>query len=488
MFSALVLAALLLAPGAEPAADALPTGCGELDADTYSCFWTLDAKTEEIVLWDVPAFPRTLATITVTLTMSGDIGWTVALERSESGAGWYEISRDQHAASPTASARHYQESTHVFEGWSTWTHRLAFSPGTLVAPSGAIVAGPGPGHFEVSYLAERVPEGVVPIRPAATEDDPHLRDEPNEVAHPAWDIRAAWLDDARLEDGLFDVHLTIGDLGTLDESAYDVPSTGGATNALATQIGWKVAWTVEDDAYYVEWAIARGTDDFTCKLSTESIDQSDIEELRAHPMCTVDVPNSTFHAVIPEGSVGSPRPGALFEDIAARTRVYHGGATDVVDDANEPRYLFALGGPSVWVDLNPRLQTLIPKWYEDPLAAENLVDTVQIVGSLAALATFLVGLALVYRRRRQTSALLARVDAVEDEGLDSPQTLLKLGRLEQEFSQLFRKHRISDSQYQVLSQRIASVATRFALRRELGLDDGVPGEGAPLRKFSAKRN
>lgn len=495
MFPVLLLAALLLAPAPDPASAAEPpAGCSVADERSYVCRWTIEnnVPTSPSQEWPIPSFDRTLATVSVTLTTSADTGWRVDLVEDRSGA---EViaSTAEHEADRQTSVRHADVSTHVIVAPpGSMSLRFVAGNARTVGVSDSLGAF-GTGTYEIAYTATRIPDGEPPVRPAATQADPQLADEAGEVAVPAWDIRAIWWNDERLDDGLFDVHMSLADLRDLDDSAFRAPALGGAADAQVYQLAWKAVWTVEDVAYYVEWKVERpGANEdpaFTCWLRTEAEPETS-EVTLAYPLCSVDRENATLHATIPEAAVGPPGAGVPFDHLAGRVRTrYTPGATDVVEQTeHRERYAFALGGPAVWSELNPRLDSVIPQWYEAPLAPENIVDTVQIVGSLAALATFLVGLALVYRRRRQTGALLARVDEVEDSGLDSPETLLRLGRLEQEFSVLFRKHRISEGQYQVLSQRIASVATRFALRRELGLDDGVPGEAGPLRKFSAKRN
>jgi hypothetical protein len=283
-----------------------------------------------------------------------------------------------------------------------------------------------------------------------------------------------------------DAHLQVGDLANLTTAAFRAPTTegpGGQQVFQVDELSWKIAWSVGSKRYYVEWALPRPASNattYSCVLKTE-MENEQLEEVLAHPLCEVDRAAGTFHATFPEASIGSPPDGQVFEAVEVRSRARYlpTRAIDTLDDRGEVRYAFALGGPSVWSSLNPRLDPPPVAWYEDPLAPENVADTLQVAGSLAALATFLVGLALVSRRRRQTSRLLARVDALDAKGVDSAQTLVLLGQLEQEFNELFRRHRISEAQYQVLSQRIAGVATRFALRRSLGLDDGVPGEAGP---------
>ena len=479
-----LLTLLLLAPA--PLATS-HEACAPVDATTVSCRWTHEATSGLTgpPTWEFPVFERTtLASFVVTLTQRPDTGWLLEVERLVDGE-WEEVSAWQHAPSRTPATRTVNASTHVLVGGETY--RVRFSPGWTEAPTSPPLSqvGFGAGTYEIAYVGRAVAEGTLPVRPAATAADPQLLDDPSEVAEPAWDIRAAWWDDARLEDGLFDVHLRVGDLNEIPASAFRAPGSPGETGQVY-ELSWKAAWKVGGESYYVEWVTPREMQDgqrvFTCELRTEREQEAD-EVILAHPLCEVDLATSTLHAIVPEAAIGSPPVGEPFTDLAARTRArYTPGATDVLDEQGQPRYLFALGGPAVWSALNPRLDPTPTAWYVDPLAPENIADTVQLGGALVAVVTFFVGLLLVVRRRKDTARLLARVDEIEEGGVDSADVLLRLGKLEQEFNALFRRHKISDAQYQVLSQRIAGVATRFALRRSLGLDDGVPGEAGPARR------
>lgn len=487
----ILLASALLVSLAPLQAEAAPEGCSDAEPDVYTCRWVLSGvKPGEAGFWELPMFEApALATFTVTLTQSLDQGWQLQVQRKRAGSDEWEVASESlHPGTTQLSNRHQSQSTHVLEGNPGDAWRVEFHPGhrdvSLVGDGFA--SGQGVGTYEVAYLARILPPGAKPSRPAATPDDPQIEDLPGEVSEPAWDLRAAWFDDARLEDGLFDVHLRVGSLENITLAAFRANSIpAGAADSQVDMLMWKVSWVVEGGAYFVEWAIPRGApvdwDAMRCALKREPATEGGEEEVLAHPLCRVDVANATLHADVPIASIGSPPDGALFEALEARTRVrYTGNAKDVPDDTpGGLRYQFALGGPAVWSALNPRLDPPPTPWYEDPLAPENIADTVQLGGALVAVSTFLVGLVLVRGRQRQTARLLARVDAVEERGIDSADVLLRLGELEQEFNGLFRRHRISDAQYQVLTQRIAGVATRFSLRRSLGLDDGTPGEQGP---------
>lgn len=486
------LTLVLLLPVVPGQAGDTPTGCEPLDVDSFSCRWSLDGPNTSVAppdAWVIPVFERTLVTLTVTLTSAPDAGWSTLIQRhaaADAEGVWTTVDEAHHAPSSQPAIRSSVTTTHVLAAQRGDSWQIVFRPGeakTPLLPDAGVVYGSAPGHYEVAYYAERVPEGVVPARPAATQEEPQVRDAPADVAEPSWDILAAWWDDSRLDDGLFDVHLQVTSLDIRD-AAFRAPSASGVADSQAQQLMWKAVWTVDARSYHVEWSVQRSARDvFSCVLSTEMINEAD-EVVLAHPLCEADIANGTLHATIPEAAAGAPEDGTRFESLAARSRVRISlGFTDVLDETQPARFVFALGGPGVWDGLNGcRFCTPAPAWYEQPLAPENADRTLQVVGTVAALATFLIGALLVWRRRRQTHRLLARIEAVAADGIDASSTLLVLGRLEEEFSLMFRKHKITDGQYQILTQRIAGVATRFALRRTLGLDDGVPGEATPMRR------
>lgn len=489
---ALALVALLLAPAlpAQEVDAALPEGCERVDSATVACRWTFEPLTDTAqASWVLPIFPRTLATIGVTLLQAPDQGWRIWIA---TGAHEHDeiLSQSRHPARPTTALRHAEESTHVVEAREGAAHWLAITAGYAEAGSSWSDAGSGGGRYEITYVGRLVPAGTVPLRPAATAQAPHIEDDVAEVARPAWDIRRAWWNDDLLGDGLMEVSAQVSALEGLSEADFAPPITSGYPGPSATErsLLWRTHWRVLDTPYFLEWrlheseasTLASGLSQ--CTLHAE-VDATTAPIL-AHPLCTVDVANATLRATFPTATIGSPADGELFQDLRASTAIEYGtNAPDSLDNADKPTFLFALGGPRVWDELNAcRFCPATKSWYQDPLAAENVADTLQVLGTLAALATFLVGLALVWRRRRHTADLLARVDVVAEQHADQRGALLALGRLEEEFAQMFRRHRISDGQYQVLSQRIATVATRFALRTSLGLDDGVPGEASPARR------
>ncbi|GEM_PF-5540465 len=497
---ALVLSLLAVGVPAQGAAG-LPTGC-RADGARYVCEWTDDDTQPGAVtgrsgvsgppLFDhpIPAFPRTLATITVTLEQYRPPTPGSPMPPLGFDAGWHVKVLD--GAKPLSVSRHPGDNRGLQRPNETVTdtsvhlllHEGGGAPVLQLVPTYADPEQPpsgtgdaqSVGTFHVRYVAEDLPEGVAPRRPAATEQDPQLLDAPDDVVNPAHDLRAAWLDDAALGDGLFEVHLTVANLTNPDFSQAPTPDPGtGGTPALR----WLVHFDVAGHSYGLLYRLpSRG--DADCELLSED-DLANVRVIMS-PACDAWPARGTINWSVPERSVGSPGSGVLFTNLHATTdECPEGGQASCpsLDDMQGERYPFALGGPDVWSRLNPRLDPPVLPWYKDPVSEDNLPNTLQVVGTILAGLTFLGGAIAVTHRRRQTRRLLDRIDAAEQKaGVDSRAVLVALGRLEEEFTLLFRRHRISEAQYQILSQRIASVATRFALRRELGL---VTGEASAVR-------
>lgn len=480
-------------PGPQPGPrDApLPDGCAA-DAGHYLCRWSFndtdraaggaDAAAATELSWRIPVFASTLATVEVQ-RYGPDDGWSFVIEAvvdDETGPRRVNVSASQHAQQTDASVSHHEKTTHLVLALPDAEHWLRFTPGNAQVRQAALPLPLGaPSRYQVIYVGERLPEGEAPTRPAATADDPQMADIAGDTLSnaPDHDIIAAWFDDARVGDGLMDAHLRVADLSRVTFSS------GAAPAFEATRVDWKVVFSVRGEPYYVAWEATRGSgpgsEAFTCALRRESVSDTESEELLATPACVFDRTTATFHASFPTRSIGAPASGEAFADLTARSRVHEAtGSTTVVDDGPEVRYAFALGGPAVWHGLNPRLTREEPAplaWHEDPLASENLPDTLQVAGAILAALTFLGGLVLVARARRATRDMLGRIDAIErGHENDTRRALLELGVLETELTRDFREGRIREAQYQVAAQRISSVAARFALRRDLGLDDGEP--------------
>lgn len=504
----------LPAPAAAPGDPGGP-GCRADDDGGATCLWTFNntdriaaGEARPFYAMDLPAnatFPRALATVTVSFA-GEDNGWSVGFQMMNATES-HRVSTAGHAPDSSPTPGHASTSTHAlftppdsrlgFHLWTSYTERYDYR--VNVTP-------PSVGSWRVVVRMEPLPEGVKPARPAATRADPQLLSGSMEAAEPDRDIREAWFDDARLGDGVFDVHLAVASLDRVDFNT--TRDFGMGTN----RIDWVLAFRVKGVTYEMTWWMTPNGDRepaISCELFLPAADASGVKHKVVSPGCHVDFANATFVAFIPERSVQSPSSDDLFTDIRAATYSYPGSSAfdalgplsgfpppspvpDAEDETQPPdvKYAFALGGPAVWHTLNPRLDPLeeiVPPWYVAPLATENIPNTLQVVGALLAGVTFLFGALAVLARRRQIRKHLDRIDAIErSRTFDSQQTLRELGLLEDEFARLFRKGRLTDAQFQILSQRIASVATRFALRRELGLDDGVPGEGGPTTRVPVR--
>lgn len=491
--TAVVLAAIFAFPlpltAPRDAAEAAPEGC-EQSVEAWLCEWSFEATTRFGGLnqvFDVPVFPRTLVTFTILLEGTNN-GWNYAFFESvtdprREDARWTYLSGgfETGETSPAENAtrtRYRQETSHWFETKPGTFHVLEFFTSQDVSPTSAVASRSSEGTFRLTYIAEPLPAGEVPARPAATREDPHVRDGIGDAARPEVDLVAVWLDDARVEDGIFDVHLAVRDYSAID---FD---------GVAFLI-WYAFFPVNGVDYFVRWyAYPNATDSslpptFYCGLG----------ELRADgfvhhistPRCEHDVANGTMRADLPERAIGSPGPGQRFDTIRgwvltvpsgnvatrfdpAHPRALVASDGNVADDSTGQRYAFALGGPDVWDDLNPRLAVVEappPPWWRAPLARENIPDTLQVLGVPSAIGTFLVGLWLLRRRRLRVQAHLDEIDRiVTAHESDAHRGLLALGDLEIRVDRLYRAGTIHESEYQIVSQRIATAATRLSLARE----------------------
>lgn len=451
---------LLLPPPPSSAGAPLPQGCEEVEG-YLRCEWRFETRTQPAATgfeFEVPTTDSTLATVIVAFD-GADRGWRVAF-RDEQGS---LISQSYHIADDAARTSTREETTHLLlqEGKTRLT--LGFSTSaTLVA--GSYVYGVGPaslGDFTIIYLAEALPAGEAPTRPAATREDPHLADLPLD-AEDELDIRAAWFDDARIGDGILEAYLGLGNLSAWAPGA----SQQGRAN------GYTLAFTIGDHPYslFVSLYPGQGGPELSCALQSGTPPR-----IIANPACAIDAPNATIVFRFPERALGPPPAGVAFEQMRAGSS--RSLATGTADDAETMRYAFALGGPEVWSQLNPRLDPPVASaaWYRDPLASENIPNTLQVLGTMAAVVTTLVGIVVLLRNRRQTRELIARVDAlVRQHEADTHGALRALGELELEFTRLYREGRINEAQYQIAAQRVVAAASRLSVRAQLGLDDGTP--------------
>lgn len=492
---ALLTVLLLATPGAAlapvPRAEA-PEGCAR-EGETWRCAWTVDTRSPDVLTStspslrrEIPLFPSTVATITVRLD-GEDRGWNLVIVQWPEGRNGSSriVSVARHAAPLDGQTFHAETSTHVLRQGSEHPHDLILSFSDYNV-AGAEVFGVGPpsmGVFHVTYTALALPAGSVPSRPAATREDPHLADAAEDARRPELDVLASWLDDARLGDGLLDVHLAVT---SLDSPTFDETAPG-----LASALSWESFFRTPTASYRMLWFLGNdGT--FTCNLRRDSTFTA--TSIVAIPECTLDAENATLSAVFPEGAIGAPGPGTpiVLESASSFTFAEVRASEDV---GTGTRYAFAPGGPAEWSALNPRLDpppAAALAWYADPLASDNLPDTLQVAGAALAVLTFLGSIFLLRRTRKQTQRLLAQVDLlVREHEANTRGALLALGKLEAEFDALYRGGRINETQYQLAAARITSAAARFALRREMGLDDGTPGEtpsrNVPVRDGAHER-
>lgn len=481
MIPVLLTAALLLLPGGlAPTAAPLPDGCVPQDP-AVSCVWRFDTRDEPdrlVYEFELPVLPRTYASLTIVLD-GVDGGWTYEILR-ETGEGTEGLEEKSHTPDGSTSSVHRAVDIFVFVADPGHTHRLVFTPrlegvqaaGMTINDADALSSGASAGEFTLTYSAEPLAEGVAPPRPAATVDDPHLQGAAGDARRGAYDLRAVWFDDDRLGDGLVDLRVHVADLDDWDHAQGSV------------YMGYTVDFEVLGRLYRAVWRLEalEGTsavEDVGTGCGVWELDSVGIRRSMT-PFCEYDWANSTVVARIPERFLGSPGDGELFTGMSATSysnRYHPGGSysttTDgVEDEVASERYAFALGGPAVWDELNPRL-AVPPEpakpWYAAPLASENVPDTLSVLGTMLAAATFLFGFVVVRRHRRQTRELIARVDAlVQTHELSVRAGLVALGDLESEFSVLLREGRITEAQYQVAAQRVTLAATRLSLRRDLG--------------------
>lgn len=454
-----------------------------METGSFVCEWTLDATgapSTTPAYFEFPVFPRTIATVTVVLR-GEDLGWRYAIHRtfnSTDRGDWETLGRSAHDPSATGNEVVSSTFSHYLVGPPEAGHVIQF-----VASSGSVygarVGDANPvsasrGTFQISYVGVPLPDGEVPVRPAATREDPQIADPLRDAPSASLDIAAAWFDDARVADGLFDVHLALRDLANL---TVDGTPTGQGF------VVFVLSFAVNGESFGAHWWASEDADEgvaWSCQIRSGGAFGEPLSSLP----CEVDVANATLAMTVPEALVGSPAPGVLFEDAAAGS--YVGGVTGASvphDRTRGVRYAFALGGPVVWDELNPRLAVVPPPplpWYRAPFARENVPDTLQVLGVPTAGATFLFGAIVLRRRRVRVKEWFDRVDVVVAEHeRDARRGLLALGEIEASADRAYRAGKLHENEYQLVSQRVATAATRLARRRELGLDDGAPDSSVP---------
>lgn len=479
IFAALLVASAWTAGAQVPA---MPEGC-EGDEKAVTCQWRFDTRQGlGQLIWEfaLPAIADGFATVVVLLD-GADGGWSTYVLDEEGR----RTSMDTHEADrQPGSTRHRDSYSLVVNVSEARTFRIS-TVAQSIEVQGATVNNAAPGGassglFTVTWHIEAFPEGVAPIRPAATREDPHLAAQPRDARQGASDLVAAWMDDAFVGDARFEMHVAVADA---QDWAW---RTGGE------YLRYHYAFDLALKRYQATWSIGatQPLDDIE-DVGTECFFGAQNEagnfESLVDPRCEIDWGNGTLSMSVPAAILGDPSGAALFTGMSAEvlSGSYHGPtgtystSLDTVDDqASGERYPFALGGPDVWDELNPRLAVRAPPvapFYEEPLAPANIPDTLQVAGALLGLVTFVAGFVVVRRHRRLTRQLIARIDELtalhED---DARRGLLALGQFESEVAALYREKALTDAQYQLVTQRVSAAATRLGFRHNLGLDDGEP--------------
>lgn len=465
------------------------------EAKRASCSWRFKVGVliDRDVRYDfmIPAFPTAVATVTVTLE-GMDNGWEYDIQERVDGenrtAAWHV--RPYRPEEPPLATLTRETAAHVLvtrpqaeywlHFWAQGSTDNAFDYGGGRAYDGTSSTG----DFSVLYESVAVPEGAPYTRAAATRDDPNLGGPEGDIPLGATDIVSAWFDDTRDGDGLIETHVALRNLSN------DGLDTAG-------HLAWRLDFQIQGRDYLLQWVRGRGCADISCATPAPEPFQDcviargpsqeayqlnpdpDLDDVIT-PYCTFDEDNSTLTAAFPTSALGEPGVGVRFERMRITSWLYRPNTPSATqqDRIEGERYAFALGGPAVWDELNPRLAVAPPAaeaWYVHPLAAENVPNTLQVGGALFAIAVFLGGLLLVRRRRTRVQGLLAEVDAiVRANRHDARRGLMLLGDLEESLDARLNSGKVKDAEYQIASQRIATAATRLAMRRDLGLDDGEP--------------
>lgn len=501
MLNAVLVAALIALPmvpvmEAPPRAETIAGTCTTQGTDQVCefAFDTTGRTGNEPILMTVPTVGKTLATVEVRIMQGSGVCWVYDVIDPETGdlLTWAsdplrgQNTLDHLVLGPARNVTLSFDPVQC-EYWYTDNYELLLQRGPPRPPIGTA-------SFEITWRAHPLPEGTVPSRPAATFEDPHVIDDTGDASEPDQDVLAVWLNDDRLGDGVFEARLAVANVTAMSGPRwYDFRFFLHADEAPpgVSEINQLLDDDSQGDDHHFRISVApddegvpkiRRCSAMIAAASSNPGEGTAMINLPA-PVCELDVAASIFTVHILESHVGNPPAGELFTGLIARTWCLDGTVCpENFDDVTPaPKYDFALGGPDVWDELNPRIARsegpAPAAWYTHPFAAENVADSLQVTGAIVAVVTFLVGLVLLRRRRARAQKLLAEIEAVvREHRQDARAGLIALGDLEEIVDARFRDRKITEQEHQIASQRIATAATRLAMRRDLGLDDGRPGD------------
>ncbi|HVM45039.1 MAG TPA: hypothetical protein VM582_03800, partial [Candidatus Thermoplasmatota archaeon] len=289
-------------------------------------------------------------------------------------------------------------------------------------------------------------------------------------------IVSAWFNDPLLDDGFVNATLQLADLGAAEDAAH--------------ARRYELDWTLRSDRFRVRWTV---TNETTATLWRETGGrQKPLIEL---PVET-DRANGTLTSSIPLRLIGQPRAGDVFTDLRANASRHVAafglapsdyqqadglGDPGVVDEAAQTVRPFRLRGGS---DLEeaPRDEPLVFEpsppaealdatgvasasaavpWYQAPFAADNLPNTLQVAGAMAAVLTFLAGLLLLARRRSLVQKLVDAVEAArrENEG-DAEKLAAAVRAVEARAHDLAARGRLDAREFALVTRRIDQALRR----------------------------
>lgn len=456
-------------------AEELPEGCARESTTTLACVWTVTfgPGSNGFFTSDLPAPGRAILDVIVEAERPPPYGWR--LLRNESfvtgGCSGCPINSVLNIEAPTGQPGS-QEWRNLVEAYAGST--LAF----VLNEETSEVLVTAPATLRVQLLLVTLPQGVAaPSVPAATADDPHVLDRAGDAEGDPWnDIIAAWFDDSYLDDDLVEVHVNAPLLSEFDpEEAADRPF-------------YRVRWTLLGDSTELDWNLLRVEGDWrwTAHVHHRFVHSQERPcGYEAGPeadlIARFDEETGTLSAWIPLSFIGDPDPHARFTNISAQSFGFPDiaevpvqgvacGFPVVFDDATDNVRPFAVGGPEVWRELRGAPAVAAPDaapWYRDPLAPDNVPDTLSAVSVLGAIGTAGGGYVLLRRRRARMHTHIAEVDAAFGlHATDAEAALKALEDLEHRFDQMMLDGKLDEKQHDLLARRIERSAYKILkLRR-----------------------